>query len=116
MACTEAGTLSHPKAFDGEQVLQNKCQVCDTEILCSKVKAEQGETNFNAVYTGFVNLLKLTQERKAKRPRIAAMLAMKRILSHTQELDHLDLRCSFPGRWCLQALGSSARDLRIAAG
>ena len=44
------------------------------------------------------------------------MLATKRTLSHCEEQAHLDLTASVLGQCCLQALRSSSRDLRIAAG
>lgn len=44
------------------------------------------------------------------------MLALKRLLSHTVVEEHLDMTTSTFGQWCLQALRSSIRDLRIAAG
>ncbi|CAO1598571.1 serine/threonine-protein kinase M1 [Xanthoria calcicola] len=44
------------------------------------------------------------------------MLASKRALSHCEEQAHLDLTASVLGQCCLQALRSSSRDLRIAAG
>ena len=53
---------------------------------------------------------------KYRRPRVAAMLALKRLLSHTSNIDYLDLATSPFGQWCLQVLHSSVRELRVAAG
>ena len=44
------------------------------------------------------------------------MMALGRVLSHTNEEQHLSLATSTFGQWCLQALQSSMRELRIAAG
>lgn len=44
------------------------------------------------------------------------MIALRRIVLHSQNLEVLDLEKSVLGQWCLQALQSSLRELRIAAG
>ncbi|KAK0729999.1 phosphatidyl inositol 3-kinase-like protein [Lasiosphaeris hirsuta] len=54
--------------------------------------------------------------REARRPRIFAMVALRRLAKHTEVPDFLDLEKSGSGQWCLQSLQSSARELRIAAG
>lgn len=63
-----------------------------------------------------ISLLKLSQKLKLRRPRIAAMIALRRLLLHSKSLNLLELANSSFGPWCLQALQSSMRDLRIAAG
>lgn len=68
------------------------------------------------VFSTVVSLIKLSKIQKFRRPRVAAMLALKRLLSHTAKEEHLDLTTSAFGQWCLQALHSSIRELRIAAG
>ncbi|KAL9039802.1 MAG: hypothetical protein Q9180_002315, partial [Flavoplaca navasiana] len=59
---------------------------------------------------------KLPQLHRLGKPRVAAMLAIERALRHCEEQAHLDLTASVLGQCCLQALRSSSRDLRIAAG
>ena len=44
------------------------------------------------------------------------MMALRRVLSHTSDEPYLNLVTSAFGHWCLQALQSSVRELRIAAG
>lgn len=68
------------------------------------------------MFSTIVSLIKLSKTQKIRRPRVAAMLALKRLLSHTVMEEHLDLATSAFGQWCLQALHSSTRELRIAAG
>ena len=48
--------------------------------------------------------------------RVAAMKAVQRLLTHSQNTEHLNMRTSVLGQWCLQAVHSSLRDLRISAG
>ena len=69
-----------------------------------------------AVFSTITGLMKLPKSSKFRRPRVAAMLALKRLLSHTAKEELLDLTNSSFGQWCLQALHSSLRELRIAAG
>lgn len=52
----------------------------------------------------------------SRRPRVAAMLGLKRIVLHCEDSTFLNLETSNPGQWCLQSLNSSVRELRIAAG
>lgn len=68
------------------------------------------------VFSTIASLVKLPKTKKFRRPRVAAMLALKRLLSHTVKEEHLDLTTSAFRQWCLQALHSSIRELRIAAG
>ena len=58
----------------------------------------------------------LPQLQRLAHSRVAAMRAVQRLLAHTNNPDHLDMRSSVLGQWCLQAICSSLRDLRISAG
>lgn len=44
------------------------------------------------------------------------MIALRRVVLHSRDPKMLDLEKSILGQWCLQALQSSLRELRIAAG
>ena len=50
------------------------------------------------------------------KPRIHAMLAIRRFLVHRQLSDHLDLKISGIGQFCLKSLHSSIREIRIVTG
>ena len=64
----------------------------------------------------FMKLLRLPSFLESRRPRVAAMVALKRLILHSTDPELLDLEKSGPGQWCLQSLQSSLRELRIAAG
>jgi serine/threonine-protein kinase ATR len=49
-------------------------------------------------------------------PRISAMVALRRILMHSPNLNHMHLSSSTPGEFCLHSLRSSIRELRVATG
>ena len=61
-------------------------------------------------------LLRLINKDRAAKPRVVAMMCIKRLLTHTSISTDLDLRASALGQWCLRAMRSQLRDLRIAAG
>ncbi|KAI3397802.1 hypothetical protein diail_10335 [Diaporthe ilicicola] len=54
--------------------------------------------------------------KESRRPRVVAMIALRRIIVHSKSPDMLDLETSAIGQWCLSTLQSSLRELRIAAG
>ncbi|AEO65689.1 uncharacterized protein THITE_119498 [Thermothielavioides terrestris NRRL 8126] len=64
----------------------------------------------------FCRLIKLPSFLESKRPRVFAMVALRRIARHSTDSEFWDLEKSGPGQWCLQSLQSSIRELRIAAG
>lgn len=64
----------------------------------------------------FTKLIGLPEFRESHRPRIVAMIALRRIIVHSKSPEMLDLEKSVIGQWCLSALQSSLRELRITAG
>lgn len=64
----------------------------------------------------FLNLTQFGPFIDSKRPRIAAMIALRRLALHCSDAELLDLEKSSLGQWCLQSLNSSVRELRIASG
>ena len=97
-------------------MLRSKCAVCDAQAKTAGEKPQVELTDLEVLLSIMTNLLRLPQLQKRRRTRIAAMVALKKLLSHGGNADQLDLTTSVFGQWCLQALHSSMRDLRIAAG
>ncbi len=116
LACAGARTLSSPSPSSSGQMLRNHCSVCDHQSKNAGKIMEWEVADSEALLSTMANLLQLPQMQKQRRTRVAAMLALKRILTHCGNFNHLDLATSVFGQWCLQALRSSMRDLRIAAG
>ena len=91
------------------------CPVCDVSTsirpLTRRLDAPLSEEMHDVV----VELVKTSQELKSSPLRVAAMISLKRLFAHTGCAQHLDLRISPLGQWCLQSLKSSIRELRIAA-
>lgn len=65
----------------------------------------------------FVGIIKLPAFMASRRPRVVAMLSLRRILQHSPDAQFWDLqRPGGLGQWCTQSLQSSIRELRLAAG
>ncbi|KAI0867886.1 phosphatidylinositol 3 [Hypoxylon argillaceum] len=64
----------------------------------------------------FTGLLKTAAFSESRKPRVAAMVSLRRMTKHCNSLEFLDLEVSFAAQWCLKSLHSSQRELRIAAG
>jgi hypothetical protein len=50
------------------------------------------------------------------RPRVLAMVTLRRFTTHFHNHDFMDLMTSPLGQWCVASLNSSSRELRVAAG
>ena len=115
LACASVQTLEVSAGGLGRLGL-NKCHICDTNIKDTSVSAPWEGSGSAEAFSTIISLIKLPKTHGLRRPRVSAMLALKRLLSHTLKEEYLDLKTSAFGQWCLQALHSSTRELRIAAG
>ena len=113
LACASASEVS---SRDDGLSLQFKCYDCDAESRDSSRSASRVGPELEEAFSALAKLINMPRTQKHRRPRVAAMLALKRLLSHTSNVDNLDLATSPFGQWCLQALHSSIRELRVAAG
>jgi serine/threonine-protein kinase ATR len=65
----------------------------------------------------FANIVKIPAFLESRRPRVVAMISLRRILQHSPDGQFWDLqRAGGLGQWCTQSLQSSIRELRLAAG
>lgn len=113
LACASA---SEGSSCDDGLSLQFKCCDCDAELRDSSRSTSLVGPELEEIFSALTRLINMPRTQKHRRPRVAAMLALKRMLSHTSNMDYLDLATSPFGQWCLQALHSSIRELRVAAG
>ncbi|TVY28597.1 Protein kinase [Lachnellula hyalina] len=114
--CAAHGSLMETKFRDG--ILRPKCFLCEglkppdsfhlDEERCQKISIE-------AIAT-FSNLIKSTAFLDSRRPRVLAMIALRRFTVHFTSPSFVDFEQSILGQWCLQSLKSSIRELRVAAG
>jgi serine/threonine-protein kinase ATR len=114
--CGAAGYLS---ATCTEFAIKDpKCLLCEGMLDQDSLERDEPtcrEINNQALLI-FGNLIKSSAFGIAKRPRVLAMLMLKKFAVHYENLEFLDLEMSPLGQWCLGSLKSSVRELRIAAG
>jgi serine/threonine-protein kinase ATR len=67
------------------------------------------------VLNAFSRIIRLPSFSESRRPRIIAMISLRRLIRHFPDQQLWDLEKSVPGQWCLQCLHSHIRELRIAA-
>ncbi|KAG5926189.1 hypothetical protein E4U42_003556, partial [Claviceps africana] len=90
------------------------CSVCDFARESSfSLQHHSSKVASRSIFSKLIQLPSFTESRKT---RVAAMLSLKRLVAHCEDPMFLNLETSSPGQWCLQALNSSIRELRIAAG
>lgn len=110
---------------DGGNETINDTKAAVTEIACSicEHNAPPVRSNLHGAIVHksriealFTKLIRLPALAESRRPRVAAMLAIRRVILHCEDTELLNLETSGIGQWCLQSLNSSLRELRIAAG
>ncbi|KAL9594565.1 MAG: hypothetical protein Q9179_005333, partial [Wetmoreana sp. 5 TL-2023] len=116
MACAQANCLHPSTSIGRRRSTELSCATCDNQRPENPQDACASEAESTRLIKLFADLTKLPHVHRLSKPRVAAMLALRRVLNHCSEKDHLDLTNSILGQSCLQALRSSSRDLRIAAG
>jgi serine/threonine-protein kinase ATR len=110
IAC--ADNLNFVRPNNGKALPQSNCPICDHEID-PRLKEWSPDTGLDETLNLFVALVPLVQ--RSAKSRLVAMLNLRRLLTHTCSLEHLDISNCAMGEWCLQSLRSSSRELRIAA-
>lgn len=97
-----------------------KKQTFNCTVCCAPRENERPECKDIATKATATRLLcQLVQQdcfKESKRPRIVAMIVLRRFVFHSCDPELLDIEISAPGQWCVQSLQSSIRELRIASG
>ena len=97
-------------------LLSNMCSACDGDMRELSELSYMDEMRCEELMIIVMRLLDLPHVPSSDRPRITAMTAIRHLCMHTRNAKHLDLSVSPLGQWCLHALGSALRELRLAAG
>ncbi|KAG9243553.1 protein kinase-like protein rad3 [Calycina marina] len=95
-----------------------KCHMCErggASDSATTAEASCKDISDDAVLV-FSSLIASDAFQESRRPRVFAMIALKRFTVHFSLDDFIDFNKSSLGQWCLQSLNSSVRELRIAAG
>src|SRR5690606_24497627 len=91
------------------------CAICDNEP--GTLQSTKFDTPFCRAWLGaFSELVRSQPFLNSRKPRVAAMQALRRLVLHSDDPEFLNLETSVPGQWCIQSLNSSVREIRIAAG
>ncbi|RYP22475.1 hypothetical protein DL767_009047 [Monosporascus sp. MG133] len=64
----------------------------------------------------FSSLVQFPSFAASRRPRVTAMVALRRLGKHCCDPEFLDIETSVAAQWCWKSLQSSVRELRIASG
>lgn len=111
MPCAAAAQLAHkPSEVIARETLF--CQTCNGEQHQFESTSEDKSPQIEELWTIF-NFI-LPRLSRTPGPRIAAMVALRRLLVHSPSSDRLHLSMSPPGEFCLHSLRSSIRELRVA--
>ena len=116
LACASADrTVAYSRGGDAA-VGRILCSNCDIGHAQKKDPVENHELVISQILRFFDILVAMPNFLRLRQARVAAANAVIRISSHASNKDVFDLSKSTVGQWCLQALQSSIRELRIAAG
>ncbi|KAK8072291.1 hypothetical protein PG996_005639 [Apiospora saccharicola] len=115
MCCAADNTLK-PSSTAEYKSLELTCLFCQTSIGEKRVPQSCDKKVKLAVLSTFNSLVALPSFNESREPRIAAMVALRRLAKHSDEAFFLDADTSASVLWCLKSLNSSSRELRIATG
>lgn len=116
IACAAAGTLVTTSDLKQGTIVR-RCDVCDQLIPAKNCPSTEVDLDISseAIKT-LTSLIGLPVFEQSRRPRILAMLSLRRFVKHFNDETFLNLETSILGQFCLKSLRSSLRELRIAAG
>ncbi|KAK0655783.1 hypothetical protein B0T16DRAFT_487236 [Cercophora newfieldiana] len=114
VCCSADGALRLRQKGPGTTV-QLECLFCSKSESMARPKCADRAARDRATSI-FIAIIRSPGFQKLKRPRVFAMVALRRLAKHSPSIGFLDFETSFPGQWCLDCLRSSIRELRVAAG
>ena len=113
LACSSGGTLiSMTENEDSPYV----CSTCDGVAIEDTKPSGDKADELDDVLKVLESIIEAPKFQRLRQPRVAAAMSLCRILRHASSESALDLSASKTNQWCLNALQSSVRELRIAAG
>ena len=91
------------------------CHICDSEDRRGdEVLSGKPCPRYDSLRRALTSIL--SQLSRASGPRIAAVIAMRRLLLHDPDSSHMQIASSAFGEFCLNSLRSSVRELRVVTG
>ncbi|KAI0125275.1 phosphatidylinositol 3 [Xylariales sp. AK1849] len=92
-----------------------ECAYCSVPDTTSLVPVCLDPVAKSAAVDLFQHVIIMPSFVESRRPRIAAMAALRRLAKHSNDPAFFDLEVSTAAQWCVRSLSSSFRELRIAA-
>ncbi|KAK7962455.1 uncharacterized protein PG986_003280 [Apiospora aurea] len=114
--CCAADNALEPSSTTEYHPSELTCLFCQSSTGDKKIPQSNDKGVKVAVLHTFNSLVALPSFNESREPRIAAMVALRRLAKHSGEASFLDSDTSASVLWCLKSLNSSSRDLRIATG
>ncbi|KAK9420883.1 putative Phosphatidylinositol 3 [Seiridium unicorne] len=108
-----AVTPDSPLGSNGASTLH--CAICDSRNIWRQKTNCLDPVAKAAILEIFKVLVDMPDFNGLRRPRVIAMIGLRRLATHSQDPVLLDLESSSVGLWCMRSLSSSNRELRIAA-
>jgi serine/threonine-protein kinase ATR len=115
ICCATDETL-HVDSLPSRRLGNMACLCCQIGKTGKAAPNSTGAATKREAQKIFAKLIRLPCFVGSKRPRVIAMMALRRLVFHTNDAEFFDLETSGPGQWCIQSLQSSLRELRIAGG
>lgn len=118
IACAGSRSL-RPSENGGWQ--EATCRVCDeTDSQDASVDSAYWDRNISDeswkdAIAALANITREERFNKSSKPRVLMAVAVQRIFSHISDADYLGLETSPLGKWLVNAMTRSLRELRIAA-
>ena len=101
---------------DDNTIKYSKCQICERTANSVTGNTTGAHSVSDDAILILSKLVGSQRFQESRRPRVLAMIALKRFTVHFTNHEFMDFNKSSLGQWCLQSLHSSIRELRIAAG
>ncbi|KAM0289256.1 hypothetical protein ACHAO9_006214 [Fusarium lateritium] len=111
-----ADSEDRPSDKERTTAAETRCSICEMNASSTRSTSHEAILHKSRVEALFTKLIRLPSLAESRRPRVAAMMALRRVILHCDDAELLNLETSGLGQWCLQSLNSSVRELRIAAG
>jgi serine/threonine-protein kinase ATR len=113
--CASSGSLTVVHGQAGT-IRSLKCAICEGASLTTLTTERPNERVSREAILTFSKLISSSAFLDSRRPRVMAMIALRKFAVHSTDPAFVNLETSSLGQWCLQSLQSSIRELRVAAG
>lgn len=111
--CASSGTLT--VTYQNGFPRYSTCSQCEKIETGPSQKPDNHHVSSDAILV-LMNIVKSQIFQDSRKPRVLAMITLKKFTTHFRDPELIDLEVSPLAHWCLKSLRSSVRELRIAAG